>query len=225
MVSKSQHNGVSFLAYRNGQTVLPLVHYTRLTHPVGDQPALLGFQGIPVDRVAKVNTPAAFHDREREPTPSVIEAAEALAWEANRLHLSQSAYRVDDGTVPDAYFRTLIAARRTFQTREHYERTKGCLEQLPGERPEANSPKHAGADSYYEAIDLVCREVGASPLIKVTIGESYIEDILYGESFKQPPLNDELSQSNEGAICTAKEKQPETAVEGIAQTCPAENIL
>lgn len=30
MVSKSQHNGVSFLAYRNGQTVLPLVHYTRL---------------------------------------------------------------------------------------------------------------------------------------------------------------------------------------------------
>lgn len=110
-----------------------------------------------MDRVAKVITPAAFHHREREPTPSAIEAAEALAWEANRLHLSQSAYRVDDGSVPDAYFRTPIAARRTFQTREQYERTEGCLEQLPGERPEAKPPKHAGADSYYEAIDLVCR--------------------------------------------------------------------
>lgn len=71
-----------------------------------------------MDCVAKVISPAAFHH-------------------PNRLHLSQSAYRVDDGTVPVAYFRTLIAARRTFQTREQYERTNGCLEQLPGEQPEA----------------------------------------------------------------------------------------
>lgn len=71
-----------------------------------------------MDRVAKVISKAAFHDLERETSLRAMEAAETLAWEAVCLHLSRSAYRVDDGIVTDAHIGTLIMARQTFQVRE-----------------------------------------------------------------------------------------------------------
>ena len=83
-----------------------------------DQLTLLGFKDIHVDRVARVIPKAAFHDLEREILLRAMEAAETSAWGASCLHLSRSAYRVDDGIVIDAHIRTLIMARQTFQVCE-----------------------------------------------------------------------------------------------------------
>lgn len=58
----------------------------------GEQPGLLRFKGVFVDRVVKAIPPAAFRDHESETTPTAREAAEALlAWETAFLHLSRSA--------------------------------------------------------------------------------------------------------------------------------------
>lgn len=153
--------GATYAAGFNAQTLGKCCTYRpNSTQSVGDQPALLGFKGIPVDLVARVITPAAFHDRERETTPNAMDAAVALAWEANCLQLSRSTYRVNDQTVPDAHIRTLIAARRTFQVREQYEKMKYYLGQLcqQDDSLESRKPNHADAiDIYYEAMDLVCR--------------------------------------------------------------------
>ena len=88
-----------------------------------------------------------------------IAVLEPLAWEANRLHLSQSPSRVDDGSVPDALIRTLVAARLTFQIMSSsYKKIKCYLRQLcqPEDSPELRPPNHDSTiDNYYEAVDLV----------------------------------------------------------------------
>lgn len=61
-----------------------------------------------MDRVAKVVSTAAFHDRERETDPMALETAETLVVEANCLYLPPFTYCVDDATVPDTHLRTLI---------------------------------------------------------------------------------------------------------------------
>ena len=48
------------------------------THRVGDQPALLGSEGLPVDCFVTTTLPAAFHYRKCEITPNAMEVAEAL---------------------------------------------------------------------------------------------------------------------------------------------------
>lgn len=50
-----------------------------------------------------------------------------------------------------------------------------------------------------DSTPFIHRNTWQSPHYKITIGESF-EDIMYGEAFKQPTLNDGNSQSNKSAI-------------------------
>ncbi|KAL9133469.1 MAG: hypothetical protein Q9175_005359, partial [Cornicularia normoerica] len=163
--------------------------------------------GIPMDRVAKVVSTAAFHDRERETDPMALETAETLVVEANCLHLSPFTYCVDDATVPDTHLRTIIATKWTFQVREQYEKLRFPLVRTcqPNQSLEPEPPNHDG----YEVI----------------IKESYVEGIVNGEAFKHSSLTDKFSQLDEVATCTATEKKSETAVQGIVHIGSEEHIF